>query len=356
MPVTTTRRRACVLGFALALAGCSERPRRPDVEEADGTTVDVPMLDAPREDAGDAVAADGSDTPTAEGGIDGGLDVAGDGDAGSSADAPGGMDGADDVMPTFDAAVADVPTRSVCDPDARAAGRICASDGECAAMIERCLPTGCGDVRRCQPAGRACVDASDCLAGVQTCTLGRCVAVGADCGDTRACPLGYTCEGTPGSRRCVDRRRFCGTGEQVCPYNAVCFSEPGIEGFCAAIATRCAHDEACLLGTRCRDVDGDGLRECVPDGPCGAGTCAGDAGAQTCEIPPVEFVTVCGPRGICSASRPCPAGYECVDTWGTGITECHPVTDPCRTHADCTAPRSLCYTESDADGGAAGCR
>lgn len=355
--------------LVLALVGCSDGRRRPpDVEETDVVFPDRTLFDG----SSDGGGIDGHDVETrddvSEDNDDGRAESAVmDGTSMDTSEMETGVDARDGTTATdagmdgsvaFDGATDDVPVLSICELEAGAAARVCTSDSDCSPMTERCLPSGCGTVRRCQPAGRPCVDDSDCLAGLQRCTRGRCVATGSDCGDTRACPLGFTCEGAPGSRRCVDRRRPCGTGETLCPFNALCYSEPGIDGFCVGVASRCAHDEACLPGTRCRDVDGDGLRECVPDGPCGPGRCDSDGGHTTCEILPVEFVTVCGSHGICSASRPCPAGYTCVDAWGTGVGECHSVSDPCRSHADCSEARTLCYSALpyEEDSGAPGCR
>lgn len=348
---------ALVLALTLTSAGCPQRDL-PDAEIEDVAAMDRPRPDVQQSDVPRVDAFDASDA--SESAVDVGLDIAMKGeDAGMDAafDGDGGemdatLDGPVDVVPKFDSAVLDVFRPGACEIDASGARR-CASDSDCDAASERCLPTGCGSERRCQPAGRPCTDASDCLAGLQTCTSGRCVATGADCGDTRACPLGYTCEGPAGARTCVNRRRPCVDGSD-CPHNSLCHAEPGIAGFCVAIATRCASDGACLGGARCRDVDGDGLRECVPDGPCSTSSCPG-SGGSTCEVLPLEFTTVCGERGLCNEARPCASGYECVDAWGTGVRECHGRTEPCRAHRECTGERSLCFGVPPRGASAPGC-
>lgn len=232
--------------------------------------------------------------------------------------------------------------------------RVCTMDSECDRPIERCLPTGCGSVQRCQPAGRGCRDNSDCLAGAQTCVRGICVASGPDCGDSRACPNGYACEGAAGWRACVNRRHVCdGTGVP-CPYGGVCEGTPGLSPYCVVVTSRCATDDACRLGSSCRDVDGDGLRECVPSGSCGPMSCAvGDR----CEILPVDYFLVCGPRGICNTTAGCAAGYECVDAWASGVRECRPTSQPCRTNEQCPAGQ-LCFEAGGGGmpGAPAGCR
>lgn len=216
--------------------------------------------------------------------------------------------------------------------------RVCTMDSECDRPIERCLPTGCGTTQRCQPAGRTCMDNADCLAGSQTCTRGVCVASGADCGDSRACPNGYACEGAAGSRACVQRRRTCDGTIVPCPFGGVCEGVPGLAPFCVAVTSRCSSAVACRLGSECRDVDGDGLSECVPPGPCGRGRCAAE---DRCEITPVDYFLRCGPRGVCNATGGCGPGYECVDVWASGVGECRPTSQPCRTNAQCPVGAAL---------------
>lgn len=255
--------------------------------------------------------------------------------------------GADVMLPPEDARRAEY-----CDQPSTL--RVCTMDSECDRPIERCLPTGCGSVQRCQPAGRTCRDHTDCLSGSQTCVRGICVASGADCGDSRACPNGYACEGTAGSRACVNRRHACdGTGVP-CPYGGVCEGAPGLEPHCVAVTSRCATNDACRLGSSCRDVDGDGLRECVPSGPCGPGMCAA---GDRCEILPVDYFLQCGPRGVCNSTIGCAAGYECVDAWASGVSECRATSQPCRTNAQCPAGQ-LCFEAGGGGmpGAPAGCR
>jgi hypothetical protein len=332
--MSVSRRLWLVLWLALALSGCTEKRPSLDVEEFDASRPDTMVIEA-----GDAPRPDGA---MGDGGLDGEVPDAG--DAETPTDSSTLPDAPSDAVPEFDSAVVDVPDRDVCDPSLPDLPRLCANDGECATTHERCLPTGCGDLRRCQPVGRPCLDASDCLAGAQSCVSGVCVPTGSDCGDTRGCPLGFLCEGTPGARHCVDRRRPCGVEDLMCPVNSVCYFMPGINGFCLATTTRCVHHDACLLGTLCRDVDDDGLRECVPDGPCAFGSCPTEGPESTCEVLPLDFVSVCGSHGLCSAHRPCPAGFDCVDGWGTGVTECRPRTEPCQKHSECTTPGTLCHT------------
>jgi len=235
--------------------------------------------------------------------------------------------------------------------------RECTMDSQCDAPAERCLPTGCGSVQRCQPAGRGCRDNTDCLAGAQTCVRGICVASGADCGDSRACPNGYACEGAAGSRSCVNRRHVCDGLGVPCPYGGVCEGRPGLAPYCVAVTSRCATDDACRLGSSCRDVDGDGLLECVPSGSCGPMTMMMCAPGDRCEILPVDHFLRCGPRGICNATIGCAAGYQCVDAWASGVGECRPTSQPCLTNAQCPVGQ-LCFEAGGGGmpGAPAGCR
>jgi hypothetical protein len=346
-----------------AVSACGTPPS-PDVESIDVAPRDVVGRDVVRRDAGgmDAESLD-------DAGLDGSPS-----DATTPGDATSPTDGSsmDRVAPPMDGVAAtdgalgdsgsslpdvvgfeDSPRRlPFCDQPS--ALRMCATDAECDAPTQRCLPTGCGATRRCQTAGRGCRDGADCLSGAQTCVRGVCVATGADCGDSRACPPGYACEGSAGSRTCVSRRRVCDPSLAPCPFGGVCEGVPGVEPYCVAVTSRCASNTACRIGSTCRDVDGDGVNECVPGGPCSSDRCApGDR----CEILPIDYFLRCGPRGICNPATGCSPGYECVDVWASGVFECRPTAEPCRTNAVCPV-NQLCF---EAGGGGmpaapAGCR
>jgi hypothetical protein len=81
------------------------------------------------------------------------------------------------------------------------------------------------------------------------------------------------------------------------------------------------------------------------------------AAGERCEILPVEYFLQCGPRGICNPAAGCAAGYECVDVWASGVFECRPTAEPCRTNATCPM-NQLCYEAGGGGmpGAAAGCR
>jgi hypothetical protein len=359
------------LGLSLAVTALAAQSltacgpgNRPDVEEldlieSDPTTRDRPVADRPTGEAGEAGASmdvmDGGDViePVTDGSTDA-MDstmVIADGN-----DVPS-MDSQRDAMNSEIPVIvgSDAFDEGVDNCDQMHMLRSCMTDANCTQPQEKCLPSGCGPILRCQPAGRACTDNRDCLAGTQTCTNNTCVAVANDCGDVRACPLGFACEGAAGARRCINRRRRCEQTRSPCPYNDVCIDQPGLAPFCALVATRCATNRACFISSTCVDVDGDGLRECAPGGPCGPGMCADPA--DRCEILPVDYFLHCGRRGICSAMSGCAMGYSCVDPWGAGVGQCRANTDLCRTNDMC-APNQICY-EPDGmamPGSPSGCR
>jgi hypothetical protein len=334
--------------LACALLACGSPPA-PDVESIDVSPRDVTARDVLRRDSAAMDAESAEDA-----GIDGSAtDVTGASDATVVTDGPA----MDRVAPPMDVAASTdgAATDGAVSPpdvvsfedssrrlpfcDQPSTLRVCATDAECDTPVQRCLPTGCGSTRRCQTAGRGCRDGADCLAGAQTCVRGFCVAIGADCGDSRACPAGYACEGAAGSRRCVSRRRGCDPVMAPCPYGGVCEGVSGLDPFCVAVTSRCASDVACRAGSTCRDVDGDGLNECVPGGPCMSSRCAP---GERCEILPIDYFLRCGPRGICNPATGCGPGYECVDVWASGVFECRPTSESCRTNASCPVDQ-LCY-------------
>ncbi len=337
---------------------------RSDGATTDGS-LDGTLLDATTRDGDDAVSP-GDATDLGEvGDIVPGLDIV-DARGADSQDAvvddSSGLPdipGVDiyDVIGTFDdRSLDDAPMGSTCNVEAGALPTVCTGDSDCL-RAETCLPSGCGSTMRCQPRGRPCLGDTDCLATVQTCFHGVCQPSGTECGDSRACPLGYTCEGTPGATRCVNRRHVCNGSFDVCPYNSICYFQNGLAPFCVGLATHCTADATCVYGT-CAEMDGDAVRECTIVGSCtGSTLCPATAGGNTCEILPVEARSYCGAHGYCSTSRPCPTGYDCLDVWGNGVLECRPATDPCHTHADCPAGQ-LCYTAvtEAVDPGTAGCR
>ncbi|MDP3275382.1 MAG: hypothetical protein Q8Q09_09325 [Deltaproteobacteria bacterium] len=350
---------ALSLALVVCAVACSPPPS-PDVEEVDGTATDTAADRATDISQRPEVGPDGESPDVLP------MDAQGDAAADATIDATDGAvildarptdagnDSRDAASPSDVPIIVepDVVRVAICDQPSTL--RICTMDSECRAGAERCLPSGCGTTRRCQPAGRPCVDNGDCLFGTQQCSAGVCVQTGSDCGDTRACPLGFSCEGTAGTRRCVSHRRACEQTYNPCPYGDLCHEIPGLNPFCIGVATRCGTNDTCIIGSSCLDVDGDGLRECVPSGPCTNASC-GLPGR--CEIRPVDYFLFCGPRGICSPATGCGPGYDCVDAWGSDVYQCRARTDVCQTNAQCPVDQ-VCFEPDGAamPGSPSGCR
>jgi hypothetical protein len=205
------------------------------------------------------------------------------------------------------------------------------------AIGEDCVDDPCG--RHCVPHA-ACMAQDDCASGSE-CTMGRCTRE-SGCGDSRDCALGFACE----AGACVDRRVTCGPGAD-CPHGFVCDSAHGLP-VCVRALRRCVSDTACGAGMQCVDVDGDGLRECLADGTCDSNR---DCPDRTCQTLPTERVAVCGDHGTCTEDSECPAGRRCRDLWGDGARECV-LPGGCESSSACPAG-ALCAT--DASGGAPRC-
>lgn len=319
----------------LALLGACEDPVGPPNFDAGR------RVDAGREsDAGspDAAASDGGDDaggrPDAS--LDAGTD-AGRGDAGRMNDA--GLDaGTDsgaavfDAGPRSDAGRSDSGAIDYC--SMVSAGTPCGVGGTCPAG-RVCLDNGCGAMR-CFPAGRSCSTAGDCPAG-SGCVNDVC-ARASGCGDSRDCPAGFSCD----AGACVDRRIFCdraelGTG---CPRGFLCDST-GAEGapFCIRSYTRCASAAACPFFGQCRDVALNGVPICHwSGGPMCQDNGDCPAAGEVCGVDPENVDAFCGPAGPCAAGADCGPGYECIDTWGDGVSECAPTGGTCRRQQDCPSP------------------
>lgn len=323
------------------------------------TPPDGPIGSEPGRDDGPGVDVPTGGSDTGMMSIDGGTMTLPDGAVVETGSGSGdGSTGPTDTGPMeLDTVVPHLPGPPVFETCNLAATTVrCTADSMCnVAGGERCLSANCGDnVRTCQPAGRSCAGDTDCLSGLQRCAAGRCVATGTDCGDTRACPWGYLCEGTAGSRRCVDRRRSCTDDLRYpCPANSLCYSDGQVSPICIPLLTRCATNTACIRGSVCQDVDGDGVKECVPEGPCSASRRC--AAPMTCGASPVDIVARCGNTGVCSSDASCAAGYRCVDPWGTGVKECRSSSEPCQLHTQCGAQQLCDPAPSGERGLPAGC-
>lgn len=332
---------SCVL-VALAAGGCEERP--PPLTPRDGGRHDAGGApgDGGETDAGPTDAAIGEDgapadaAPAFDAG-DGEPDAASP-DAGPNGAMEAGLmvldaaphDGGPDLEPDGALDGCRLPDGGF---DTCGCGlSSCTDDGDCRDGLVCASDPGCA-VRRCTAAGAPCTSAADCAAGSE-CLSGRlgpyCARPGGGCHDTRDCPAGYACE----AAACVDRRVACATGAD-CPFGFYCDAvASGGAPFCNRLARRCAGDHQCPLLASCRDVDGDGLGECVGLGECESNADCPAVG-EVCGTSP-ELAASCGPYGACAADEDCAPSYACRDLFGDGVRACTSTSGECENTAECT--------------------
>ncbi len=331
----------CVLVLSVACGGDPLPPPGMDAS-FDGGRRDVGVRDAGSDVATDG-ASDASRDASSDSGFDGGTDATTDtgidaaesdaGEADAASDAGEADAASDAAFDTSDSAISDFCAALVVN------GISCLVDPCPDGMI--CVDDDCGG-RHCLPSGRNCIDDTDCPAGGR-CGSGLssdyCVRPSGGCSDSRECPWGFSCE----VGACVDRRVPCGEpSDPVCPPGFECFGDVlGFHPFCLKVTVRCEHDEVCLPGARCVDVDGDGRKECLPAGSCTTNVDCPTSG-EVCGADATATAT-CGPTGPCSASDDCATGYECLDLWGDGVLECLPTAGLCVTNASC-GRRQLCVS------------
>ena len=272
------------------------------------------------------------------------------GTGGSGTGGTGGGFGPQDC--TISALCADCPADSVCE-----------TEDECAAGFT-CIPSGCltlqgGDIGLCAPLpGNACQSNADCEEGRECIDVGsagnRCIKTSPDCESDLDCVRGFSCE----DEACVDRRVPC-LLDLDCPKSHFCRDE-GNSRFCFRVHKNCLEDIDCAgAGPVCADVDADGTKECTgvvdPNQPvptaCVNSDCT-DAAAPVCEISGVSTTTICGQYGPCAGGG-CAEGFECVELWPDGRSECVPEGGSCSSYRDCPV-RQVCA--SPRDGGPTACQ
>lgn len=202
-----------------------------------------------------------------------------------------------------------------------------------------CISDPCG--MHCKAEGRSCAEAGDCPSG-STCSGSegeRACRREGGCADSRDCPSGFACE----AGSCQDRRVRCSVAAP-CPNGFVCDHSQGGLPFCVRVVTRCATHAGCLFGMFCRDVDGDGLSECIADGTCD--TNSDCAPRSTCGTMPVEIFAACDNHGACRSDSDCALSARCVDLWGDGVRTCTPTGGLCNHTTDCTPPQ-ICASPAD---------
>ena len=226
-------------------------------------------------------------------------------------------------------------------------GPTCTGDGDCGGGV--CLRNGCGEMR-CFAPGAQCVTSADCPS-TSTCEAVsggmHCVNPASGCTDSRDCPDGFGCE----SGACVDRRIAC-IPPHVCPFGYVCdLNRTDVAPYCRRLYRACDADGACPIGSGlCRDVVGDGSRVCMVGGPCDSNL---DCPLRrVCTVEPETLIAFCHGFGPCLVDEDCPEMFECRDMFGDGIRQCTPVGGSCDSNADCPSP-AICG--ADIPGGPASC-
>jgi hypothetical protein len=210
-----------------------------------------------------------------------------------------------------------------------AAGESCVPDG---CGTSRCVLGG----HRCVDASD-CAAGSTCMAFG---TRSACVDPGGGCNDSRDCPLGFACEGGACVNRRLPCSLFDdGSGSGGCPEGFICSGSGGEFGgapFCYRSYDPCGNDGACVMGIgRCIDVAGGGQRVCFLPGACDANSDCADR--QVCGLDPENMFAFCGAFGPCAADADCPVGSTCRDLWGDGVRDCVRTGGTCASSADCPA-------------------
>jgi len=293
--------RACLA--LLAAVGCGDDSVPPPVP------MDVGTRDAARRDGGgaDANRPDGDRPDVMRRDTGAPLDV-----------------GFDSAVTVMDAAPSEDPCEGYVEPGCGGGcplGTVCADDV-------------CGG-RACVP-GRPCLVAADC--GGAECVgadpagdvRGICAASMGPCGSSLDCPMGFACE--DGS--CVNRRIPCFVVADRCPRGYVCAMDPGdASEFCVPAMVRCTSDAQCEVGLRCRDVDGDGLQECIGSELCETNADCRDEGR--CGVEPSSTTSACMLDGACGGDSGCAPDRHCVDlTGGDAAPRCE-LSGSCASNADC---------------------
>lgn len=195
------------------------------------------------------------------------------------------------------------------------------------------------------PAG-ACHGDEDCAAERECVSIpgegNRCVKTTPGCDSSFDCVPGFSCE----EGACVDRRVPCFVDDD-CPKSHFCHGVD-VSRFCLRMHQSCAAEFDCDgIAPRCEDIDGDGSSECAgvfnPNLPspeaCLNTMCSG--ATPVCEVGPASGFTDCGQYGPCLENGDCTSGFECLELWPDGRSECVPTEGSCRGFEDCPT-REVC--------------
>ncbi len=181
---------------------------------------------------------------------------------------------------------------------------------ECNTAIGRCLRTEPG-----------CTDSNDCVAGF-ACEQGACVDRRVPCVTGDDCPHGYTCFfASPDQRFCRRIARPCGNDLDCLVLGIPCGDADG-DGLRECVPS--------LMPIAPNPVPCDVLQCIEPEAP-------------VCESTPQGGAAVCGRFGTCSSDVQCPLDLVCRDLWGDGRRECIEPGGSCVDSSEC-GPRMVCGT------------
>jgi len=215
-------------------------------------------------------------------------------------------------------------------------GRICLPTG--CGDLSRCFVTGggacqvdldCGDpayacderIGRCLRIDSGCDGSNDCVAGF-ACENHVCVDRRAPCESALDCPHGFVCFfASPDQRFCRRIHRPCGDDIDCLTLGVPCGDADG-DGFSECMPSR--------MPLSSNPVSCDNA-QCP------------DPSAPVCEPSAQGTSAVCGQFGLCAFETDCAAGFECRDLWGDGRKECALPSPPgsCVDSSECPA-RSIC--------------
>ena len=301
---------AYVLLAALAAIGCGE------------TAAPAGPPDAGRDSSVDLDGGVEPDGSIDDGGVDAGMD-AGPPDGGgpwceTSALCPSCPDPeslCDEVTPC---PVGEVCLPTGCEDLSRcfvAGGGACESDEECGDPAYSCNL----DIGRCLRVEPGCDDSNDCVAGF-ACESDQCVDRRVPCAAGSDCPHSYTCFFAAADQR------FCRRITRPCVDDLDCL----------VLGVPCGDADG--------DGASECMPALMPNEP-NATSCANDAcmepSAPVCETSEDGTTASCGRFGLCSSPVQCAPDFQCRDLWGDGRRECVAGEGSCVDSSAC-ALREVC--------------
>ncbi len=175
-------------------------------------------------------------------------------------------------------------------------GGACANDGDCGNPAYYCELT----INRCLRIEPGCDDSNDCVAGF-ACENGACADRRVPCRFGADCPHGFTC------RYVAADQRFCRRITRPCDDDLDCLT----------LGVPCGDADG--------DGAGECMPSLMPNAPnpvsCDTLQCtAGDG--PVCESSMEGTVAFCGEFGPCASVDDCAFGFDCRDLWGDGRKEC----------------------------------